>query len=150
MSDTPFAVVLDRRDAYAFDVTFDHADLPVLRVDEPAPLGAGTGPNAVRLLAAGIGHCLSASLLFCFEKARIEVTALQTRVFGTLVRNEAGRLRVGEVRVELTPTVAPEAHARMGRCLGVFEDYCIATQSVRDGMDVVVSVSPAAPEAAPV
>jgi uncharacterized OsmC-like protein len=30
----------------------------------------------------------------------------------------------------------------MARCLEVFEDYCVVTQSVRDGIDITVSVEP--------
>ena len=73
---------------------------------------------------------------------------LRTRVEGTLVRNDQGRLRIGGIRVRLEPDVAPELRDRMGRCLELFEDFCIVTQSVRDGIDVQVEVTHAGAAAA--
>ena len=70
------------------------------------------------------------------------MTGLRTSVVGTLVRNERGRLRVGEIRVRLTPAVAPEAQERIGRCLELFEDFCVGTESVRRGLPVAVEVVP--------
>ena len=38
-------------------------------MDEPEPMGENSGPNAGKVLAAAIGNCLTASLLFCLQKA---------------------------------------------------------------------------------
>jgi len=38
-------------------------------MDEPEPMGGNSGPNACKVLAATIGNCLTASLLFCLQKA---------------------------------------------------------------------------------
>ena len=140
-----FAVGLTLREGYAFSVDFEQQGVPVLVLDEPPPLGTGRGPNAARLLAAAIGNCLSASLLHCLRRARVEVQGMHTTVEGTLVRNERGRFRVGAIRVKLAPDVAPEQRERMSRCLELFEDFCIVTESVRQGVQVDVEV-----EAAPV
>lgn len=68
---------------------------------------------------------------------------MTTTVAGTLVRNERGRLRIGEIRVTLAPEVNPEQQERMGRCLELFEDFCIVTESVRHGFPVTVHVETA-------
>jgi organic hydroperoxide reductase OsmC/OhrA len=132
------SLVLD--DEYRFDVDFQQPGVPKLRMDEPEPLGGGDGPNAARLLAAAVGNCLSSSALFCLRKARVPVTAMRTNVRTTLVRNEAGRLRIGRIEAELHPVVADEDQARMVRCLDLFEDFCLVTESVRGGIDVGVEV----------
>ncbi|GMV05891.1 MAG: hypothetical protein AMXMBFR53_21680 [Gemmatimonadota bacterium] len=143
MSDAPtFALSLERRERFQFDVNFDNASWPALRLDEPAPLGDDVAPNASRILGAAIGNCLAASLLFCLEKSRVPVTGLTAEVRGELVRNAKGRLRIGAVDVVLHPTLDGVPPERMGRCLELFEDFCVVTQSVRDGLDVRVSVEP--------
>jgi organic hydroperoxide reductase OsmC/OhrA len=139
-----FTVDLTLRDNYAFTVQFDDADVPPIVVDERPPLGESNGPNPARLLAAAVGSCLSASLLFCLRKSRIEVAQLRTTVDGTIVRNERGRLRIGGLRVRLAPDVTAEQRERMGRCLDLFQDFCIVTESVRDGIAVDVEVEPTA------
>jgi organic hydroperoxide reductase OsmC/OhrA len=140
-----FAIDLTRASAYHFQVEFDQAGVPVLDVDEPPPLGAGSGPNAARLLGTAIGHCLASSLLFCLGKARVEVQGLKARVTGTITRNEAGRFRVTSVRVQLLPGIAAEDRERIGRCLEIFQDFCIVTESVRKGLEVQVEVEPQTP-----
>ncbi len=135
-------VALELERDYRFDVDFGNERWPSLLMDEPEPLGAGDGPNASRVLAAAVGNCLSASLLFCLRKARIEVGGLRTTVTATMDRNERGRLRVAAMRVRIEPEVAPEDVPRMDRCLQLFEDFCVVTASVRGGIDVGVEVAP--------
>lgn len=135
-----FNVTLVLDDEFRFDVDFEQPGVPVLRMDEPEPLGDGEGPNAARLLAAAVGNCLSSSALFCLRKGRVTVTGMRTDVRTTLVRNDAGRLRIGKIEVELHPEVADEDQARMARCLDLFEDFCLVTESVRKGIDVDVDV----------
>ena len=137
-----FAFTMDLQDGYRFLVDFDQEGVPPLLLDEPAPLGEGAGPNAARVLAAAIGNCLSASALYCLRRARIDVHDLHTTVLGSLERNDAGRLRVKEIQVRLEPVVEESEQPRMRRCLGLFEDFCVVTQSVRQGIDVKVAVRP--------
>ncbi len=139
-----FTLTLTLKDGYAFDVDFEQEGVPPLLLDEPPPLGAGQGPNPARLLGAAVGSCLGASLLFCLRKSHIDVQQLRTTVEGTLVRNEQGRLRIGEIKVRLAPQVAADQRDRMGRCLELFEDFCIVTESVRHGIAVDVQVQPSA------
>jgi organic hydroperoxide reductase OsmC/OhrA len=135
-----FEITLDRVDAFTFDADFGLPGVPKLRMDEPAPLGDGDGPNAARVLAAAIGNCLSASALFCLERARVPVHGMHTTASGTMVRNEKGRMRIGSISVRIEPEVDPADVPRMQRCLEIFEDYCVVTQSVRGGIDVNVEV----------
>jgi len=117
--------------------------VPDLTLDEPPPLGEGSGPNAARLIAAAVGNCLAASLAFCLKRSRIPLKQLRATVEGTLVRNERGRQRIGEIRVKLAPDVAPEDRDRMERCLELYEDFCIVTESVRNGIPISVEVEAA-------
>lgn len=142
MDEQHFDVELKRDSAFAFTARFDNPDAAALGIDEPAPLGAGTGPNATRVLGAAIGHCLGASLLFCLGKARVDVSDLTVRVHGTVTRNDAGRLRVTDLRVELHPLVRAADRERLGRCVDLFEDFCIVTASVRNGIPIHVEVDP--------
>ena len=137
-----FELSLTLEDGFRFTVEFDQDGVPPLLLDEPPPLGEGTGPNAARVLAAAVGNCLSASLLFCMQKVRIESREITTRVQGTLARNAEGRFRIGEIRVLIEPSLTEDEQQRISRCMDVFEDYCIVTESVRRGIDVLVEVQP--------
>lgn len=134
-------VALTLQDGYRFAVDYG-SGLPLATMDEAPPLGGGEGPDALAALGAAIGHCLSASLLYCLRRARVAVGGLRTDVELTTTRNAAGRLRVGKVHVRLRPSVPPEGEAGLRRCLGLFEDFCTVTASVREGIDVEVTVTP--------
>lgn len=139
MSDENVHVSLRLQDGYKFLVDLG-PQFDKLAMDEPAPLGAGEAPNASAVLAAAVGNCLSASLLFCLQKAHVEVSDLRTDVEVTSDRNAAGRLRIGKIEVKLHPVLAPGAEGRVTRCLELFEDFCVVTASVREGIDVGVTV----------
>lgn len=136
-----FEVTLARQERYRFDVDFQDGSGTTLRMDEPEPLGDGEGPNAARVAAAAIGDCLSASLLFCLGKAHIDVGDVKTRITGEIVRNERGRMRLGSVKVHIDPDVGDVPPEKLQRCLDIFEDFCIVTASVREGLDVEVEVA---------
>jgi organic hydroperoxide reductase OsmC/OhrA len=148
-SSREFSVELRLEEGYRFTVDFGAAGVQPLEVDEPEPLGRGAGPNAVRLLGVAVGNCLAASLLFCLERSRVAVTGLKATVEGTMLRNEQGHFRVSGITVRLQPGIATEDRSRIERCLNVFEDYCVVTQSVRDGLRVDVTVEPASAVALP-
>lgn len=135
-----FSVRLERLQDYEFKASFDQEHLAPIILDEPPPLGRNKGPNPSRLLAAAVGDCLSASLLFCLQRAKIEVKNVTTHVTGALVRNEKGRLRIGKLDVQMAIDIAEE-HQRTVRCLDLFEDFCIVTASVRQGIAVNVVVT---------
>jgi uncharacterized OsmC-like protein len=139
------AVSLKLQSDYQMLLEFDEPEETTLLVDEAPPLGAGAGPSPSRLLASSILSCLSASLLFCLRKSRIPIDGLQARAEAELERNEKGRLRITRVNVILEPSLAAEDAAHLHRCLGRFEDFCTVTASVREGIDVSVTVEPLVP-----
>ena len=126
---------------YKFQAKFDAADIPDLLVDESKPLGENSGPNPTRLLSVAVGHCLSSSLIFCLSKARIKVKNLETTIKATHERTEEGRLRIRKLEVQMRLDVDENDKNRAARCIGIFENYCTVTQSVRKGIDVTVNVS---------
>jgi uncharacterized OsmC-like protein len=132
-----FTLKLSRQQDYRFNVEFDLAGVPDLQLDEPAPLGAGSGPNASRLLAAAVANCLSASLLFCLSKFKQEPGEIVADVKGRMTRNEKGRLRVGGFDVDIHLGQSVE---RLEHCAEQFEDFCVVTDSVRHGIPVNVRV----------
>ncbi len=136
-----FHLHIEQVDGYEFRVRFDGESMQPLAMDEPPPLGHDSGPNPSRLLAAAVGNCLAASLLFCLQKAKIQVVAFDADVDVQLVRNERRRLRVGAIRVTLRPHVC-DADASFSACVEEFEDFCVVTQSAREGIDIEVDVQP--------
>ena len=135
----PFTLTLKRREGYAFDLTYD-PQKPVLTVDEGPPLGLAEGPSPSKLLAAAVGHCLSASLLFCLAKSRVKVDDLTTQVAVHFFRNEAGRWRIQDLDAQLTLSTPGVESSRIQRCLSLFEDFCVVTASVRQGVPVSVKI----------
>lgn len=142
-----FEIAIEQMSEFEFRVRFDKDQYPELRMDEPPPLGRDSGPNPSRVLAAAIGNCLSASLLFCAQKSHVPLGPVKTRVRTRIGRNSAGRLRVAGVEVEIDPNISEVDRERAARCLSLFEDYCVVTQSVREGLDVEVTVKGFAPAA---
>ncbi len=138
--DHEFTITMEHMDGLAFKVTFDWDTAPPLLLDEPEPLGHRHGPNAARLVAAAVGNCLTASLLFCLQRSKLQLSGTRTTVTGTLVRNEKGRLRLGGFTVRIALPVGAEERERLERCLSLFEDYCVVTESVRRGVPVQVEV----------
>lgn len=135
-----FTIHLEQLEGYEFKVRFDWEQAPDLTMDEPPPIGRGGGPNAARLLAAAVGNCLSASLLYCLSRLEAPGRSLRTSVSCAMMRNERGRLRVGELKVRITLGEVMAGNGRMRRCLELFEDFCVVTASIREGVQVGVTV----------
>jgi uncharacterized OsmC-like protein len=129
-------------DGYRFTTTFpDVVGAQPITLDEAAPLGTGAGPTPAGLLAAAIGGCLSASLTLCLNKAHLDPDAVNAHVTARMGRNEAGRLRIEGIDVDLTPCFAGNDNARFERCKTLYEDFCIVTESVRKGIPVNVHLA---------
>ncbi len=140
MDEKEFDLTLTLGEGMQFDAAFDGEKMANLLFDEPEPVGEDEGPNAARVLGAAIGNCLSASLLFCLRKARVDVVGMRTEVKGTITRNESGRFRIGRIAVKVLTEIPPEDQSRVDRCLKVFEDFCIVSASVRQGIEIDVEV----------
>jgi len=143
--DLKFEVEVEQEENFRFVVDFGLNGVPILETDEPEPLGEGEGPNPARLLAAAVGNCLAASLLFCLRKRKMEPEGIRAVVTGTMTRSARGRLRVGQLDVVLNVEAQAGSESALEFCLERFEDYCIVTESVRSGIDVMVEVQPRIP-----
>ena len=136
-----FTLELVQEKDFEFRVKFDWPDVPDLLVDEPEPLGGNRGPNAARLIAAGVANCLCASLVFCLRnKFRQNPGPVRASVTGRIERNARGRFRIGNIDVTLTLADTAEGVKHFDRCLEQFEDFCIVTESIRTGIPVKVKV----------
>lgn len=132
-----FSVQLRLLSGYKFEVDF--GDAGQLLSDEPPPLGVGDGPNPSRLLAAAVANCLAASLLFAVRKFKEDPGQVQAKVVGELERQD-GRWRIGKLQVELQLGADADAIPHLERALSQFENFCVVTQSVRQGIEVTVQV----------
>ena len=135
-----FTINLQQEEGYAFRVKFDIDRADELLLDEPSPLGQDRGPNASRLVAAAAANCLSASLMYCLARKDAPANSIQTSATCTMVRNERNLLRIGRIDVRITATDELLQSKKTGRCLDLFEDFCVATQSLRQGFPVGVEV----------
>lgn len=141
MSDAlSFTLSLEQRRDYEFVVKFGRPEAADLLLDAAPPLGRGSGPDAEQLVAAAVANCLSASLLFCLRKFKQGTGAMRATVQGQLVRNPAGRLRIGRMDVDIYLDQKADAIRHIERCLAQFEDFCVVTESVRHGIPVGVRV----------
>ena len=141
MTDAPdLRILLEQEGPYAFKVNFEGTDLAALHTDEPAPLGAGGGPNPSAILLTGIANCLAASLLFALRKFKNAPGPIRAEIFARKERNAEGRWRIprAEVTIHLSDKAADLEH--FDRVLAQFEQFCIVTQSVREGVDVAVRI----------
>lgn len=141
MSDSPeIRIVLEQEGAYAFKVNFEGADLDALHTDEPAPLGIGSGPNPSALLLTSLANCLSASLLFALRKFKNAPGPIRAEIVAKKVRNAEGRWRIPHAEVTIQLSDKADAFEHLGRVVDQFEEFCIVTQSVREGIDVGVRI----------
>ena len=115
-------------------------------LDEQLPK---VGPDAASLLGLAVSSCLSASLLFCLSKKNLSIDDLTGEIEVTFKKNEKGYTRIEKIKVNLSPKTAnPEVRKRLEQCTRVlkdgkmfFEESCIITPSVIEGIKVDVKVS---------
>ncbi|MHB8308900.1 MAG: OsmC family protein [Metallibacterium sp.] len=125
---------------YAFRIEFEGTQLQALLSDEPSPLGHDEGPNPSRLLLAAIGNCMAASLVFALRKFKNQPGPITASVRATPERNAEGRWRIARAEIELRLAEPGEHHAQLERILQQFENFCVVTQSVREGIAVAARV----------
>jgi len=128
---------------YRFIATYpDQPACAPLVLDEPAPLGGGEGPYPAALLTTAVANCLASSLLFCARKARVPIDGMGVHAEAHIGRGPSGRRRVHHIDVTLAPALSSADTGRLERCKALFEDFCIVTAAVRDGIAVDVNVAP--------
>ena len=135
-----FTIHLEQQEDYRIVAKFDWKKAADLLMDEPPPLGETAGPNASRLLAAAAANCLSASLLYCLAKEDPPAHSLRTEASCILVRNAKKRLRIGGMEVRLIVADALVESKRFDRCKTLFEDFCVVSASLREGIPMRVSI----------
>lgn len=136
-----FTIHLEQLEGYQINVRFDWNKAADLLMDEPPPLGEASGPNASRMLAAAAANCLSASLLYCLSKEDPPAHNLKTEASCVLVRTEKGRLRIGHMEVKLILGDALGQSKRFDRCKELFEDFCVVSASIRQGIPIKVQIT---------
>lgn len=138
--DQGIRLLLEQEGPYAFKVSFDGTALEALHTDEAQPLGGGTGPGPSDLLLAGVANCLSASLLFALRKFKNVPGPIRAEITGRKERNAAGRWRIPRADVTITLSDKAADLGNFERVMAQFEEFCIVTQSVREGIAVDVTV----------
>lgn len=133
------SVTLKQVKDYQFDIHYAEGQ-PTILADEPPPLGEGAGPSPSQLLLAAVGNCMSSSLYFALSKFKLDPKGLTTTATGEIGRNEAGRLRVLSINVDIRMGSVAEGMERLDRVLMQFEQFCTVGESVRQGIPITVSV----------
>lgn len=143
-----FSMKMEKTGPMEFKTTFDKDHFPDLFFDEPPTAGGNDNyPNAVRILTAAVMNCLSASLTFCLTKSKLpmEQFELTATASTTTDRNEENRIRVKNIDVKLQPVFKNEANSaefknKIQRCVSIFQDYCVVSASVKQGIDITTNV----------
>jgi organic hydroperoxide reductase OsmC/OhrA len=135
-----FTIQLEQQEGFLINVAFDWKRAADLLMDEPPPLGEQQGPNASRLLAAAAANCLSASLLYCVFKEEPPEHCLKAEATCVMVRNERKRLRIGALEIRLIVADVVKESPRFARCKDLFEDFCVVSASIRQGIPMRVTV----------
>lgn len=138
--DDGIRLVLEQEGPYAFRIEFVDTSLEALHTDEPAPLGTGAGPNPSALLLAGVANCLAASLVFALRKFKNTPGPIRAEITASKERNAEGRWRIPRAQAVITLADKVAALEHFDRVLGQFEQFCIVTQSVRDGIEIDVAI----------
>ena len=135
-----FTIHLEQQEGFQINVAFDWKRVPDLLMDEPPPLGEQKGPNASRMLAAAAANCLSASLLDRVFKEEPPDNCLRAEATCIMVRNEKKRQRVGALEIKLIVSDVVKESVRFARCKDLFEDFCVVSASIRQGIPMRVTV----------
>ncbi|MBK1723090.1 OsmC family protein [Thiocystis violacea] len=135
-----FTIHLEQQEGFQINVAFDWKRAADLLMDEPPPLGEQQGPNASRVLAAAAANCLGASLLYCVFKEEPPENCLKAEATCIMIRNERKRLRIGGLEIRLILADVVKESARFARCKTLFEDFCVVSASIRQGVPMKVTV----------
>ncbi|TFG15798.1 MAG: OsmC family peroxiredoxin [Promethearchaeota archaeon] len=132
-----------------FKVNLGYEKLKELFIDETFDERSKVwGPDAAQLLAMAMLACLNASFLFCLHKRNLTVDDLDAQAEISFKKNEKGYIRVKKIDVRIIPkTSDPATLKRIEQCMKkikddkmFFEESCIITASVREGIEVAVNI----------
>ncbi len=119
---------MEVKDCYVDDTHKDEVDM--------------LGPNPTRMLGLALLGCLSSSFIFCLKKRNLTLDDLKAEAELTIARNKKGFWRVKKIDVEIDIKISdPDTRKRADQCRKMFEEYCVVTQAVREGIDVEVNVN---------
>ncbi|MBC7485046.1 MAG: OsmC family protein [Rhizobacter sp.] len=133
------SVTITRQAGYQFLVDFGDA-LPTMLADEPEPLGTNTGPSPNHMLLAAVGNCLCASLLFSLGKYKQDAGELSATATARMGRNEAKRLRMVGIDIDLRLGKEAATIEHLDRVLAQFEEFCTVSMSVKQGIALTIRV----------
>lgn len=139
MSEQAPSVTVHQVRDYQFDIAFGEG-MAHLVADEPPPLGRAAGPSPSHLLLAAVANCMSSSLHFALTKFKNDPAGITTTARAHIGRNDANRLRVQRIEIEIRLDAAADRLLHLDRVLGQFEDFCTVGASVRAGIPTDVSV----------
>jgi len=98
--------------------------------------------HPTRMLGLALLGCLSASFIFCLKKRNLTLDDLKAEAELTIARNKKGFWRVKKIDVDIDIKISdPDTRKRADQCRKMFEEYCVVTQAVREGIDVEVNVN---------
>lgn len=138
MSET-ISITITRQENFRFLVDFGE-NIANMISDQPPPLGDNAGPSPEGLLGAAIANCLCSSLLFAINKFKGDPGRVSATATCETGRNKNNRVRVTQVKVNITLGANPDELPHLDRALAQFEEFCTVSQSVRAGISFAVSV----------
>jgi organic hydroperoxide reductase OsmC/OhrA len=106
------------------------------------------GPDATQLLAMAVLGCLNASFIFCLNKRNLTIDDLEAQAEVSFKKNESGYIRVKKIDIKIRPKSNDlDTLKRIQQCIKkvksgnmFFEESCIITSSVREGINVNVDI----------
>ena len=146
-NDTIVDIKLEKDLIFKCNLGFDK--LQEIYIDETLEEKEGMwGPDAARLLGMALLGCLSASFIFCLKKRNLTPDDLEAHAEISFKTIEKGYTRIKQVNVILKPKTEDMATLkRINQCIRemkngkmLFEENCIITASVREGINVNVEM----------
>lgn len=99
------------------------------------------GPNPSKLLALSVLGCLAGSLTFCLKKKKSSLSDIKGNAIITSMKNEDGFWRLKKIDITLNPRIDnSEMRKSMDQCQKSFEQFCIISESLREGIDININI----------
>ncbi len=99
------------------------------------------GPNPSKLLALSVLGCLAASFTFCLQKRNFSLSNIEGKAVITSIRNDKGFWRLKKIDIKLIPKIDnPKIRKGADQCRKFFEQFCIISESVREGIEINVNL----------